>query len=93
LLFFIDADLEQGSWMDLGMFLQNIMLAAQAMGLATCPQASLAEFPDVVRQTLALPDNLQVACGMSLGYADNDAPVNRFERVRNEVDAFTRWYD
>jgi nitroreductase len=93
LLFFIDSDLEQGSWMDLGMFLQNIMLAAQATGLATCPQASLAEFPDVVRQTLGLPATLQVACGMSLGYADPDAPVNAFELSREEVDSFTRWYE
>jgi nitroreductase len=93
LLFFIDSDLEQGSWMDLGMFLQNIMLTTQAMGLATCPQASLAEFPDVVRQTLGLPDTVQVACGMSLGYADPDAPVNRFERVREEANSFTRWYE
>lgn len=92
LLFFIDKQLNQGSWLDLGMFLQNVMLAARAMGLDTCPQASLAEYPDVVRDLLALPDDWAMACGISLGYADPSKPVNQFQLPREEVDSFTRWY-
>ena len=93
LLFFIDKQLNQGSWLDLGMFIQNVMLAAKALGLDTCPQASLAEYPDKVRDLLSLPAELAVVCGMSLGYADISQPVNQFRLPREPVDAFTRWYD
>jgi len=93
LFFLIDRDLNQGSWLDLGMFVENVMLAALDHGLATCPQASLADYPDVVREVLALPDGVAVACGMSLGYPDPEHPVNRFRTEREAVDAFTRWYE
>lgn len=92
LLFFIEKQLNKGSWLDMGMFLQNVMLAAKAVGLDTCPQASLAEYPDLVRELLDLPDSLVVVCGMSLGYADPDHPVNQFRLPRETVDTFTRWY-
>jgi nitroreductase len=92
LLFLIDEQLNQGSWLDFGMFLQNVMLAAKALGLDTCPQASLAEYPDAVRDLLDLPTDLAVVCGMSLGYADPDHPVNQFRLPRESVDNFTRWY-
>ncbi|MEJ2360492.1 MAG: nitroreductase [Gammaproteobacteria bacterium] len=92
LLFFIDRELNQGSWLDLGMFLQNVMLAARATGLDTCPQASLAEYPDVVRNELKLPAEWAMVCGMSLGYADNSQPVNQFRLPREDVDSFTHWY-
>lgn len=93
LLFFIDKDLNQGSWLDLGMFLQNTMLAATALGLATCPQFSLAEYPDKVRQILDIPDDQLLVAGMSLGYPDKAHPVNNYRLPREEVDNFTRWYD
>ena len=93
LLFFLHRDLEKGSWVDMGMFIQNVMLAALGHGLATCPQASLAEFPDLVRNVLELPDNLLLVCGMSLGYPDPDAPVNRYRTSREPVSSFRRWYD
>lgn len=93
LLFGLDKQLNKGSWIDLGMFLQNIMLAAKAIGLDTCPQASLAEYPDEVRDLLGLPDDLAVVCGMSLGYADREQPVNQFRLPRDPVESFTRWYD
>lgn len=93
LLFLIDAQLEKGSWLDMGMFIQNVMLAAKSSGLDTCPQASLAEYPDIVRELLELPPDLLVVCGMSLGYGDPEHPVNRYRLDRLEVDEFTRWYD
>ena len=93
LLFFLDRDLEQGSWVDMGMFIQNVMLAAIGHGLATCPQASLAEFPNLIRKILGLPDNLALVCGMSMGYADTDAPVNQYRTSREPVSSFRRWYD
>lgn len=93
LLFLIDAQLEKGSWLDMGMFIQNVMIAAKGFGLDTCPQASLAEYPELVRQQLDLPVDLQVICGMALGYADPDHPINQYRLERLEVDEFTRWYD
>ncbi|MDZ7662696.1 nitroreductase [Thiohalophilus sp.] len=92
LLFLIDARLEKGSWLDMGMFIQNVMIAAKGLGLDTCPQASLAEYPDIVRQQLDLPTDLQVVCGMALGYADPDHPINQYRLERLAVDEFTRWY-
>lgn len=93
LIFLIDAQLEKGSWLDMGMFIQNVMLAAKGFGLDSCPQASLAEYPDIVREQLGLPPELQVVCGMSLGYADPEHPVNNYQLDRLAVDEFTRWYD
>jgi len=92
LFIFIDAKLAQGSWLDLGMFIQNIMLAAIEEGLATCPQASLADYPDIIRQQLGWPASDRLACGLSLGYADTEHPVNRYRLDREPLNAFTRWY-
>lgn len=92
LLLFLDRRLGQGAWIDIGMFMQNIMLAARAFGLATCPQASLADYPDIVRRQLALPQELLLVGGLSLGYPDPEAPVNRYRTEREPVAAFTRWY-
>lgn len=93
LLFFIDADLNKGSWLDMGMFLQNVMLAATGLGLATCPQFSLAEYPDRVREILGMADDRLLVAGMSLGYPDRDHPVNGYRLTREDMDAFTHWYD
>jgi nitroreductase len=93
LLVFLDHRLGQGSWMDIGMFLQNIMLAAQAEGLATCPEASVAEYPHIVRDILGIEHNWALACGIALGYADKDAAVNNYRTPREEVESFTSWHD
>jgi len=92
LFFFIDSDLGPGSWLDYGMFLQALMLAAVAHGLATCPQASWAPFHEIVRARLAVPDSQMLICGMALGYADPEAPVNRFRPERLAVSEFTHWH-
>ena len=93
LLFFIDRALATGSWVDTGMFIQNVMLAASDLGLATCPQASIAEYPDVVRDVLVVPSDRALICGMSLGYPDPQAAVNGFRTTREPVSTFTRWHD
>lgn len=92
LFFLIDKQLNQGSWLDMGMFLQNVMLAATGIGLATCPQASLVEYPDLIRELLDLPADLALVCGMSLGYADMSQAVNQYRLERAPVEGFTRWY-
>ncbi|HEB56523.1 MAG TPA: nitroreductase [Gammaproteobacteria bacterium] len=93
LLFFLDKNLGTGSLLDMGLFLQSIMLAARHYGLATCPQAALAEYPDIVRDTLQLDSNQLLLGGMALGYADPDQPINQYRLPRSEVEEFTRWYD
>jgi len=91
LFFTIDRGLERGRWLDYGMFLQNVMVAARARGLDTCPQAAFLKFHRVIARELALPANEMLVCGMSLGYADPDAPENRFVTERAPAAAFARF--
>lgn len=93
LLFFIDAKLSTGSWVDMGIFIQSVMLAAHGLGLASCPQASLAEYPDIVREVLDMPATQQLVAGLSLGYPDRQHPVNNYRLEREAVDSFTHWYE
>lgn len=91
LLFFLDAKLEKGSWLDMGMFIQNIMLAAKTLGLETCPQAALAEYPDIVRKIVKIPKEKTLLCGMALGYADYSHPINQYHTTREPVKSFTQF--
>lgn len=93
LLFFIDKDLEKGSYVDYGMFLQSLMLLAVEQGLATCPQAALAEYPDIVRDELGISEDKLLLLGVALGYEDVDAKVNSFRTTRMEVKSFTNYYE
>ncbi len=96
LIFTIDRRLEIGSWLDYGMFLENIMIAARAHGLETCVQAAFAPFHEVIRKHLPIPETEIVVCGMSLGYADPDAPENGLVTDRSpasEFAAFLGWDD
>jgi nitroreductase len=89
LIFTMDRSLGQGMFIDYGMFMANLMTAARARGLDTCPQAAFADYHRTIREALDIPDNELVVCGMSLGYADNDAPENRLVTEREPVDGFT----
>ena len=93
LLFFLDSHLEAGSYIDYGMFLQTLMLAAMEMGLATCPEAALAEYPDLVRNELNIQGEPKLLCGMALGYEDASHPVNQYRTPRADVNSFTSWFD
>ncbi|WP_345984358.1 nitroreductase [Sulfurimonas sp. HSL-1656] len=93
LYFFIDAALEKGSWLDYGMFLQSLMLAATSLGLGSCPQAALAEYPDIVREELGIGSDKTLLCGMALGYEDKTAPINGYRTPRVPLDAFAAFYD
>ena len=91
LIFSIDRILRQGSWLDYGMFLENIMVAARGRGLDTCPQAAFIGFHQVIAEQLQLPAGEMVVCGMSLGYADESAAENRLVTERVPVSAFARF--
>ena len=82
LLVTIDARLGSGCYMDLGMCLYGLMLAAQAQGVSTCAIGALAAYPELIRSTLDLPPGRHIVCGMALGYADPDAPENAFQTER-----------
>jgi nitroreductase len=91
LMFTIDRVMEQGSWLDYGMFLQNIMVAARARGLDTCPQAAWTQFHRIVLPAIGAPDNEMLVCGMSLGYADPAAIENTLVTEREPVAGFARF--
>jgi nitroreductase len=86
LVFTIDQRLAIGSWLDHGMFLQSVMIAARGHGLHTCPQAAFAPFHRPIREILAIPETETVVCGMALGYADENAPENRLVSERAPLD-------
>lgn len=93
LIFTIDRQLERGSWLDYGMFLQTIMLAARGRGLHTCAEAAIANYPDIVRRELNItPDNI-VICGMAMGYADAGAVINTFRPARIAVEDYAVFMD
>jgi nitroreductase len=93
LVFTIERKLEKGSWLDYGMFLQTLMLAARARGLHTCAEASIASYPDVVRRELNLSKDWVVICGMAMGYADGADVVNTFQPSRIELDEYATFLD
>lgn len=92
MVFTIDRDLGRGSWLDFGMFLQNIMIAARGFGLDTCPQAAIANYPQILRRQLKIGDDQMIICGMAFGLADPDEPANRLVSEREPVDAFTTFH-
>jgi nitroreductase len=91
LIFTLDHDLEIGSWIDLGIFMGTLMIGARGLGLDTCPQAAFADFHEVIRRELGIPEGEVVICGMALGYADEDAAVNRLVTERAAPSAFAEF--
>lgn len=88
LIFTIDRIMEQGSWLDYGMFLQSIMVAARGRGLDTCPQAAFTQYHKIIGAQLELPDNETVVCGMALGYADPGKIENSLVTERMPLEDF-----
>ena len=82
MIFTLEEDLEIGSWLDLGIFIGSLAVAARGRGLDTCPQAAFADFHEVIRPILGIPDNQIIICGMALGHADPDHVINRLQTQR-----------
>jgi nitroreductase len=93
LFFFLDSIMEKGSFLDFGMFIQSIMLAALEEDLATCAQAALGQYPEIVKEALGYDMDTILICGMALGYEAKDAPVNSFRTTREEIELFTRFFE
>lgn len=90
LFFTIHKSLEIGSWLDYGMFIQNVMTAARVEGLHTCAQAAWADFHQIIRRELGMPEDQTVVCGMALGYEDTTAPINALRTVRAPLEDWVR---
>ena len=93
LMFTIDRVMGRGSLLDYGMFLQNIMVAARARGLHTCPQAAWNGFARIILPFIGAGPDEMLVCGLSLGYADEQALVNTFQTTRVDATAFTHWVE
>ncbi|HEX7642152.1 MAG TPA: nitroreductase [Burkholderiaceae bacterium] len=93
LIFTMDRIMEQGSWLDYGMFLQNIMIAARGRGLDTCPQAAFTQYHRIISEVLQLPEGERVVCGMSLGYADPAKVENTLVTEREPLTGFARFLE
>ena len=93
LIFTIDRVMEQGSWLDYGMFLQNIMVAARGRGLDTCPQAAFTQYHRIIAEQLQLPVNETVVCGMALGWADPAKIENSLVTEREPLASFVHFME
>ncbi len=93
LMFTIDRVMEQGSWLDYGMFLQNIMVAARGRGLDTCPQAAWTQYHRIILPAIGASADERLVCGMSLGHADPNAIENTLQTERESVANFARFLE
>ena len=90
---YIDRSLSYGQWMDLGMFLQSLMLLCEDHGLVSCAQGYWTFFHDNVRAATGASDDLMLACGLAIGFEDTDAPINRVHSARATLDSFATFID
>ena len=93
LIFTMDRDMELGSWLDLGCFIQTIALVARSFGLDSCIQAAFSEYHKTISDELQIPPERQVICGLALGYRDENAPENNFPTERVPLEDFVRFVD
>lgn len=79
--------------LDVGCWLESVMLLATSEGLATCAMASLATYPDVARETLAIPDEIVILFGIAIGYEDPEASANACRTTREPLSANLTWVE
>ena len=88
----IDKRMDAPQFMDVGIYLQSLMLLAREQGLHTAPQGAWRAFPDTIRKHTNHPGEQHVLVGMSLGYANPDAPVNDLHSDRAPLDELVHFY-
>ncbi len=93
LIFHLPSNAAPGTFLEMGFFVQNVMLGLVARGLGSCPQASVAGYSEAIREHLGLGAGRLIVCGMSVGYPDDTAPVNRFAPERAPLSDFTQWFE
>lgn len=93
LFFTLSTTLETGSKMDIAMMIQNVMIAAKARGIDSCPQAAWNPFHQIVADVLNIPENEELVCAVALGYADQAEAVNQLHTPRVPVEEFAIFYE
>jgi nitroreductase len=92
MIFHVAGNAEAGTFLDMGMFVQNVMLGLVSFGLGSCPQYSVAGYGFAIRAQLGLPADRVVVCGMSVGYPDPEAAVNEFYPARAPLQEYSGWH-
>ena len=93
MIFHLPRGAERGNFLDLGMFMQNVMLGLTAQGLGSCPQFSVAGYADIVRKVLGSAEDRCIVAGMSVGWPDSEAKVNTFVPERLPLGDYVNWLD
>lgn len=93
MIFHLAANAAPGTFLEMGFFVQNVMLGLVARGLGSCPQASVAGYSEAIREHLGLGSGRLIVCGMSIGYVDAAAPVNGFVPERASLGEYTQWFE
>jgi nitroreductase len=93
MIFHLPSNAAHGTFLEMGFFVQNVMLGLVARGLGSCPQASVTGYSDAIREHLEWGPDRLIVCGMSVGYPDESAPVNAFAPERAPLSDFTLWLE
>jgi nitroreductase len=88
---FVEEQMGPPQWSDLGMFLQTFMLLAQEVGLETCAQESWANYAHAVKEFVGAPPEQGIFCGVAIGHADWDHPINSLRSEREPLEVFATW--
>ena len=89
----IDNAFSKNNYVDIGITLGYLLLAAHSAGLWTCPIGLITAYAEEIKDELGIPENKSVVIGAALGHPDWDAPINRFKSPRETLDTFARWID
>lgn len=92
LFLFMDRELTPWSIFDMGLFTQSVVLAAHALGLGSCIQASIVGYPDAIREFLGVPSSKSLVLGISIGYPEPEAKVNSYQSSRADLDQMVKWH-
>ena len=89
---FMDGRLNEWSIFDMGLFAQSLILAAHSFGVGSCLQASVTNYALEIKKFLGIPKGKKLIIGISMGYADDGAKLNKYRAVKDSPEAFTKWY-
>ena len=92
IIIYVDRELGPWALVDVGIMLQTIMLAALSYGLGTCTEALVAQYPELLRDILDIPESKQIICGIAIGYPDTDDPITEFRSEREPIESLVTWH-
>lgn len=93
MIFHLAADAQPGTFLEMGFFVQNVLLGLVARGLGGCPQYSVTAYSNVIREHLGFGADRLIVCGLAVGYPDPEAPVNTFAPERAPLADYVQWFD